>query len=427
MANVFTSRKSGGQVIDSKDLQQEYLEKELNRRQILQGALAIAATTAACGSSSPTGNIGGGSDAGVADSGGGSDAGAADVPQTPTDVPPARVQHLVGVGHDDDHARAIELALEQTVGFSRITRGQRVYLKVNTNSGDPFPFSTSPDAIRYVVGRLRDIGAEVFIGDRSFWGDSNTMGNFQRNGIADIASELGVDLVVFGDTARLAGSTRPADAMAVDWMDLPTTSDAETIATRSTYWTGTMRIPAMVATADHIINMPVVKTHFLATFTMSMKNIIGLINPVDRSQSRNLGGHDARVGGRLFPQIAYMNKVLPTVTLNILDGYNALITGGPTPTDRPPNAPSGWRSQTAEPKVVIVSPDRVAADLTGAALLRTIAPMFELVHEGASIWDNNRQMSVAIRAQVGITDRAQYDLAGPSYPELERLRGIAIA
>lgn len=426
MSNVFTSRKSGGRVIDSKDLQQEYLEKELNRRQILQGALALAAATAACGSNATPGTSTPVDAGGMppVDAGGMSPT---DAGMPPADVPPMRVTHLVGAGYDDDHVRAVELAIDQTVGFSRITRGQRVYLKVNTNSGDPFPYSTSPDVIRYVVGRLRDIGAEVFIGDRSFWGDTNTMRNFERNGISDVASELGVDLVVFGDTARLAGSTRPADATAVDWMDLPTTSDAESIAMRSTYWTGTMRIPAMVATADHIINMPCVKTHFLATFTMAMKNIIGLINPVDRSQPRNLGGHDARVGGRLYPQIAYMNKVLPTVTLNILDGWNALITGGPTPTDRPPNAPSNFRAQTAEPKVVFASPDRVAVDLAGAALLRTLSPMYELVHEGASLFENNRQLSVAIRAGVGITDRAQFDIAGPSYPDLERIRMIATA
>jgi len=423
MANVITSHKSGGRVIDSTDLQQEYLAKELNRRQILQGALAAASLTAACGTSSPTGGVAPAQDAAT-----GTDAAMAqpDVPPAQPDVPPARTTHLVGAGYDDDHVRAVELAMEQTIGFSRIQRGQRVYLKVNTNSGDPFPYSTSPDVIRWVVQRLREIGAEVFIGDRSFWGDRNTMANFTRNGIKGVADELGVDLVVFGDTANLATGAR-SDATGVDWMDLPATSEGEGIATRSQWWTGTMRIPASVATADHIINMPCVKTHFLATFTMAMKNIIGIINPVDRSQSRNLGGHDARRGGRLYPQIAYMNKVLPTVSLNILDGWNALISGGPTPGDRPPNAPAGWRPQTAEPKVVFVSPDRLAVDLAGVALLRTLSPMFELVNEGTSTWDFNRQMSIAIRAGVGITERSQFDLAGPSVPDLERLRMIATA
>lgn len=426
MANVITSHKSGSRVIDSTDLQQEYMAKELNRRQILQGALAVAAANVAC-SSTPTTGTGPSQDAGGgADVGGGADAAVEQDAAVAQDVPVAPPTHLVGVGYDDDHIRAVELALEQTVAFSNIQRGQTVYLKVNTNSGDPFPYSTSPDVIRYVVGRLRDIGAEVFIGDRSFWGDRNTMANFNRNGIADIASELGVELTVFGDTGNLASGGR-SDSTGVDWMDLPSTSDGEGIATRSQWWTGTMRIPTSVATADHIINLPCVKTHFLATFTMAMKNIIGVINPVDRSQSRNLGGHDARRGGRLFPQIAYMNKVLPTVTMNILDGWQALISGGPTPGDRPPNAPSGWRPQTASPKVVFASADRLAVDLAGVALLRTLSPSFELVHEGDSSWDFNRQLSVAIRAGVGITDRAQFDIAGPSYEGLANLRMIATA
>lgn len=425
MANVITSHKSGSRVIDSTDLQQEYLAKELNRRQILQGALAAAAVNVACSSTPAAPGPTPSQDSGVT---GGTDVQtAADVPmQPPVDVPPARTTHLVGVGYDDDHVRAVELAMEQTIGFSRIQRGQRVYLKVNTNSGDPFPYSTSPDVIRWVVQRLRDIGAEVFIGDRSFWGDRGTMANFTRNGIKGVADELGVELVVFGDTANLATGTR-SDSTGVDWMDLPSTSDGEGIATRSQWWTGTMRIPARVATADHIINMPCVKTHFIATFTMAMKNIIGVINPVDRSQSRNLGGHDGRRGGRLYPQIAYMNKVLPTVTLNILDGWNALITGGPTPNDRPPNAPAGFRAQTAEPKVVFVSPDRMAVDLAGAALLRTLSPMYELIHEGASLLGDNRQLSVCARAGVGLSDRAQFDIAGPSYEGLARLRMIATA
>lgn len=120
MANVITSHKSGGRVIDSKDLQQEYLAKELNRRQILQGALAAASLTAACGSSTPSGGVTPGQDAGA-----GTDAAQPqpDVVMAQPDVPPARTTHLVGAGYDDDHIRAVELAMEQTIGFSNIRSG----------------------------------------------------------------------------------------------------------------------------------------------------------------------------------------------------------------------------------------------------------------------------------------------------------------
>ncbi len=414
-----SSSQSSRELIDSEDLRQEYREKELSRRAILQGALAAAAL-AACGDNTATGN-----NTPVDAGGNPTDAGnkPVDAGAPPEDVPPARTPHLVGLGwHETDHVAAARLALEETLGLGMISRGQTVYLKVNTNSGDAFPYSTSPEIIRWLVGLLRDIGAEVFIGDRSFWGDTNTQRNFDRNGISDIASELGVPLHVFGSTESLASGGR-SDRTSVEWMELPTELDQ--IGARSQWWDGTMRIPVMVAQADHIINLPCVKTHFIATFTMAMKNIIGVIHPVDRSRTRNLGAHDGGVRGRLFRQTAYMNKALPTVSMNILDGWNALITGGPTPSDRPSGAPSNFMPQIAEPHTVICSVDRLAADLTGAAILRTLSPSYEQITRGASLWDN-RQVGPAVEAGVGITAREQYDLSGPTWDQTDMIRSIVM-
>lgn len=413
-----SSHSSNG-VVDSEDLRQEYREKELSRRAILQGALAAAAL-AACGDNASTGTPNPTVDAGTTPT----DTGAGPVDSgAPEDVPPARTPHLVGLGwHESDHVAAARLALEETLGLGMITRGQTVYLKVNTNSGDAFPYSTSPEIIRWVVGLLRDLGAEVFIGDRSFWGDSNTQRNFDANGITDIASELSVPLHVFGTTESLASGGR-ADRTAVEWMELPTELDQ--IGARSQWWDGTMRIPVMVAQADHIINLACMKTHFIATFTMTMKNIIGVINPADRSRTRNLGAHDGSVRGRLFRQVAYMNKALPTVSMNVLDGWSALISGGPLPSNAPPSAPAGWMAQTAEPHTVVCSVDRLAADLTGAAILRTLSPSYELITRG-SLWDN-RQVGPAVAAGVGITAREQYDLSGPSWEQTEMIRSMVMA
>jgi uncharacterized protein (DUF362 family) len=322
------------------------------------------------------------------------------------------------MGQNDDHIMAAEAALAETHDFDFIQSGQRVYLKVNTNSGDPFPYSTSPDMIRWVVGKIRERGGEVFIGDRSFFGDRGTLRNFQRNGIAEVATELGVDLVVFGDTG--AGDAASA---AVDWMDLA--GNAEGIGERSTIWQGTMRIPVSVATADHIISLSVVKTHFIATFTMSMKNMIGIINPVDRSRMPNLGAHST-AGDRLYKQTAFMNKAGPAVSMVVLDGWNALISGGPTPNDRPPSAPATFMGGvTGEPHCVIISRDRLAADMTGVGLLKTLSPRYERIMT-TSVWAN-KQVSTAMAAGLGITDRAMYDLSGPSVMNLDTIRENVIA
>ena len=404
-----TSRKTGGRTIDSRDLLQEYVEKNLSRRSLLVGALAAATVATGCsdGNSGPV-------TVPPTDAGGG-----ADVPTdspAPVDVPPARTAHLVGVGQDDDHVRAAELALQETAGFDFVQAGQRVYLKVNTNSGDAFPYSTSPDMIRWVAEKVRARGGEVFVGDRSFFGDRNTQGNFQRNGIVGICEELGIDLHVFGDPMT------DSAANSVDWMDLPAEIDG--LGARSAYWTGTMRIPAMVAQADHIVAMPCVKTHFISTYTMSMKNMIGIINPRDRSQANNLGNHSVS-GDKLHRQVAFMNKAGPAVSLVVLDGWNALVSGGPLPSNAPPRAPAGWVAQVAEPHMVIISRDRVAADLTGLALLKSLSPMYEMIQTTTA--RANRQMVRALASGVGISEMSQFDLSGPSVPTIEMLRTLATA
>lgn len=408
LKHLFPSRKSGGRTIESRDLLDEYLAKDLSRRHLLQGALASAALIG-CGSDPAPGNPPR-PDAAAPD--------AATPDAAAPDAPPARVRHLVGMGQHDDHIMAAEAALAETHDFDFIQSGQRVYLKVNTNSGDPFPYSTSPDMIRWVVGKIRERGGEVFIGDRSFFGDRGTMANFQGNGIADVASELGVDLVVFGD--RGAGDSA---ANSVDWMELP--AEVDGLEARSAYWTGTMRIPVSVASADHIISLSVVKTHFIATFTMSMKNMIGIINPVDRSRPTNLGNHST-AGDRLYKQTAFMNKGGPNVSLVVLDGWNALISGGPTPRDRPPSAPATFTGGvTAEPHCVIISRDRLAADMTGVGLLKTLSPRYERIMT-TSVW-SNKQVSTAMGAGLGITERDMYDLSGPTVTNIDTIRANVIA
>lgn len=405
-----TSRKTGGKVIESRDLLDEYREKDLSRRSLLLGALSAAAAAVACSDNGTTPNPTPVTDAAT-------DVGTDAATDTaPVDTTPPRTAHLVGAGQHDDHVMAAELALQETHNFDFVQRGQTVYLKVNTNSGDPFPYSTSPDMIRWVVGKVRERGGEVFVGDRSFFGDRNTRGNFENNGIAAVCDELGIDLHVFGDPAT------DGAASSVDWMDLPT--EVPDLGARSQFWTGTMRIPSMVAQADHIIAMPCVKTHFIATYTMSMKNVIGIVNPRDRSNSNNLGNHST-TGDKLYRQVAFMNKAGPNVSLVVLDGWTSLISGGPLPSNAPPRAPAGWRAQTADAHVVIISRDRVAADLTGLALLKTLSPSYEAIMSTSA--RANRQMSRALASGVGITTMDQFDLSGPSVTDIERLRMLATA
>lgn len=366
-----------GRLLDDQGLVDEYLSKEYSRRQMLrQVALATAGLALACQRSStgPTTHA------------------ATSTPGPQSSPATQKRKHLVGMGyHESDEEKAILAALEETIGLSMIKPKDSVYLKVNTNSGDPFPYSTSTRALLAVGGMLRDLGVtDIRIGDRSFWGDENTAKNFERNGISAAAKKLGTKAIVFDDE--------------IDWVKLP----GELIPD----WVGDVRLPRMVTEATHIINMPCVKTHFIATFTMSLKNCLGLIHAGDRKREGNLRYH-APIHDTLGRQIAQINKAF-TPSMNLLNGYQSLVTGGPTPTDRT----KGKGGDVASPKVVIASADRVAADVTGVAVLRTLCPQSEGVMQTTPF--ENPQIAAALKAGLGIQSANEYDLSGPTVPTLER-------
>jgi hypothetical protein len=138
----------------------------------------------------------------------------------------------------------------------------------------------------------------------------------------------------------------------------------------------------------------------------------------------NLGNHST-AGDKLHRQVAFMNKAGPAVSLVVLDGWTSLISGGPLPSNAPPRAPAGWVAQTSDARTVIISRDRVAADLTGLALLKTLSPMYEVIQTTSA--RANRQMARALASGVGITSMDQFDLSGPSVTNIDMLRTLATA
>ena len=388
--HIKSSRKAGGRTLDSRSLTEEFVSKELSRRQMVQSVM-LATVGAALGGSALLGCTT-------------ETVGKKEGEGTPTPGPtgtgepdpnaPARQQHLVGMGYDEaDRGKALQAALAETIGLGMIKAGQSVYLRVNSNSGDEYPYSTSPETLIAIGGMLKDIGVtDIRIGDRSFWGDKDTAGNLVSNGITGAAKKLGLKAVVFDDD--------------VDWMELPTASVAN--------WKGTVRLPVAVTTADHQIILSCVKTHFISTVTMSLKISLGLVHATDRARDGNLKNHDT---GILYKQIAQINKGI-TPSLVIADGYSAVISGGPTINDKPSGAPAGWKGGiTGDPKLFIVSTDRIAADVAGIAVLQTLSPAYEAVNKTKPF--ENPMIKAAIAAGgLGISDASAFDLAGPTVPKL---------
>jgi uncharacterized protein (DUF362 family) len=128
-----------------------------------------------------------------------------------------------------------------------------------------------------------------------------------------------------------------------------------------------------VLEADHVINLPCLKTHFITGCTLSLKNALGLVHPADRARPGNLRSHDPAL---IYRQVAEINRAYAP-TLNVLDGFRALVTGGPTPQ-------SGAGPTIVDARTIVVSSDRIAADLVGIALLQGLCPATEAVTRTAA-------------------------------------------
>src|SRR5207244_1107810 len=74
----------------------------------------------------------------------------------------------------------------------------------------------------------------------------------------------------------------------------------------------------------------------------------------------------------LVNRIAELNLGI-TPALNILDGSTCFVFGGPSSGD------------TAEPKIIVASRDRIAADATGVAVLKSLGTEERL--QNRSVWD----------------------------------------
>jgi uncharacterized protein (DUF362 family) len=115
----------------------------------------------------------------------------------PIETPREDRRALVAVVRSSDHLAAVDAALEKTGVFDSVRRGDKAFLKVNSNSGDLYPYSTSADVVEHVAKKLADLGAEVSVGDRSFWGDPRPRENLEKNGVAPAARRGGAPVVVF--------------------------------------------------------------------------------------------------------------------------------------------------------------------------------------------------------------------------------------
>lgn len=251
----------------------------------------------------------------------------------------------------------VRLAIERVMalmGNSRqaIGRGDRVLVKPNFNSPDPFPASTDLAFLQAVIELILEAGAEVTVGESAgaVWRPTRKV--FNQLGVPELARRLGVQLIAFDD--------RPND-----WVQININGDylSKVVMPRSAY------------EADKMVYLPCMKTHNLGAFSGAIKLAFGFVAPGQR-RSFHLG--------HLQEKLADVNLCWQP-DLIIMDGRKAFVSGGPN------------KGQLVEPGLVLASGDLIAIDVEAMKVLLDYRASNKIP---ANPWDLP-QIAMALKHRLG--------------------------
>ena len=160
---------------------------------------------------------------------------------------------------------AVRAAAESATDFSWLSKGDAVFIKPALNSGNPYPATTSPEAIAAVVQMLKEKGAgRVIVGDmcgiefvklsqQGLSGSSRSL--MEASGMARAATAAGAELHFFEESGWSAF-----------YEDFPAASS---------HWNRGLMMPNILKEVDHIILMPRCASHRLAGSTLGLKAAVG--------------------------------------------------------------------------------------------------------------------------------------------------------
>ena len=170
---------------------------------------------------------------------------------------PAEVSMVSAPTAEEGMSRAVD----RIDGWSFLTPGSTVLVKPSSNSGNPYPFNTSPAAVHWTVERLYEAGAgHVIVADQSYY-ITSTETNMKNNGIYDAATAAGAEVLYLENRSWLAVHDEQAGT-----------------------WEGVFHLSDILEEVDHIVSLPRISTHIDSGFTIALKIWVGTLDPEDRKR-----------------------------------------------------------------------------------------------------------------------------------------------
>ncbi len=262
---------------------------------------------------------------------------------------------LVAISGKGSVEEMVKEAVSLIGGFKKIDiKGKEVLVKPNVVSGEKNPATTNPRVVGAVVKALYDEGAKkVYAGDMSALRTISTRRNMGRNGILRAAKDAGAEVIIFEDFG---------------WVEVELPANSYIKSAYVTEW---------VFRPDIIVNLPVIKTHRSASYSIALKNFIGCTHLRQRPYLID-AGHWEEI-------VAEFNAAYAP-DINIVDGTVSMIEGGP------------WSGTPAETNLIIASGDRVAADVAGLGVIKSFGRWEPVTDK--DIWEQ-KQVATAVKIGVG--------------------------
>jgi uncharacterized protein (DUF362 family) len=272
---------------------------------------------------------------------------------SPAESPPEK-KSLVGVAGKGTLEEKIRAAVSLVGGFEHFAlRAKTVLIKPNVVSYKPSPTTTNPEVVRAMVKVLYEEGAKkVYVGDMSAALYLTTASNMNKTGIRKAAEEAGAEVIAFEDHGWVE-------------VEIPSISVRKVIVTE---W---------LSKVDFIVNLPVIKTHRSASYSICLKNFIGCTHIRQRPYLID--------SSRWEEVVAELNLAYQP-HLNVVDGTVSMIEGGP------------WEGKAEKTELIIASKDRVAADIVGLGVIKAFGKWSRVTEK--DVWDQ-KQIRRAIELGVG--------------------------
>ena len=268
---------------------------------------------------------------------------------------------LAGVNRDPAEQalqQAVRQAAERATDFSWLSRGDAVFIKPASNSGNAYPATTHPGAIAAMTALLFEKGAgRVIVGDmagiqyvklspKGLTGSTRKL--MQSSGLALAALAAGAELHCFEEGGWDAFYE---DRLACD-----------------SHWSGRLTMPCILKEVEHIVLMPRCSRHVLAGSSLGLKAAVGYW----RTDTRLEYHRDAATFAEKTAEGSAVETLLKKQRLVISAADKLQATFGPD------------RGRVVQPEIglVIASDSVVAHDMVSLAWLLENRRWCEL-----SLWD----------------------------------------